>query len=119
VLSSVDAHGRLVALEESDNRIVYLDRGGRVVDAFDDRGGVLRDGCDVALDPRGDTYVTGCTSPATLMFDRRHQLVAEWPGRRDRLLWSPRFGPGGDAFALRHVAGDSRTADQLLKLRLR
>jgi hypothetical protein len=80
---------------------------------------VLRDACDVAVDPRGDTYVTGCTVPATVVFDRTHRLVGEWPGTRDRLLWSPRFGPGGEAFALRHVAGDSRTADQLLELRPR
>jgi hypothetical protein len=90
-----------------------------VVDAFDDRGGVLPDGCDVTVDARGDTYVTACTAAATLVFDHRHRVIGEWPGRPDRLLWSPRFGPGGEAFALRHVAGDSRTADELLKLRLR
>jgi hypothetical protein len=115
---SLDAHGRLVVMANADGRVIYLDGGGHEVDAFGVQD-ALRDGCDVTVDEWGDTYVTGCTAKATAVFDRRHRLVADWPGTRDRLLWSPRFGPDGEVFALRHVAGESRTADQLLKLRLR
>jgi hypothetical protein len=47
----------------------------------------------------------------TLVFDRSHRLIAEWPGSTYRLLRSPVFGPGGEVFAL---ASDG----SILKLRV-
>jgi hypothetical protein len=62
----------------------------------------------------GNTYVSGCgphPGAPTLVFDRSHQLIAEWPGSTYRLLRSPVFGPGGEVFAL---ASDG----SILKLRV-
>ena len=47
--------------------------------------------------------MSGCgphpTGP-TLVYDRAHRLIAEWPGTTYSLLRSPVFGPPGEVFAL-------------------
>jgi DNA-binding beta-propeller fold protein YncE len=109
-IAMLDAHGRLVLVSDQTGRVVYLDGQGHEVDAFAGHGfppGV--NGCDVTLDAAGNAYVTGCgrgvgCRPAvctgTLVFDRRHRLVARWASPRLAPAMSPRFGPRGEAFLL-------------------
>jgi hypothetical protein len=94
----VDIHGRLV-LTNGLGWVLYVDgSNGHVVDAFDSRS------CDVSIDPLGYTYTNleqdGCRPGLTRVFDRDHHLVGEWSGPDDVLRWSPRFGPGGEAFSV-------------------
>jgi sugar lactone lactonase YvrE len=100
--TSFDAHGRLVVVNDEQNRVLYIDPGGHKVDAFSPStptGHV----CAATVDAAGDTFVSGCgpdpTGP-TLVYDRAHRLIADWPGTTYSLLRSPVFGPHGEVFAL-------------------
>jgi 6-bladed beta-propeller protein len=109
---SIDAHGRLVMVNDDQNRVFYVDPGGRKVDAFSPSvppGGHV---CEVTADAAGDTYVPGCgPDPPARVYDRAHRLVAEWPGTTYKLLTSPVFGPDGEVFAL-------ATDGSILRLRI-
>jgi DNA-binding beta-propeller fold protein YncE len=98
---SIDAHGRLVTVNDDQNRVLYVDPSGHKVDAFSPSvppGGHV---CEVTVDAAGDTYVSGCgPNPPARVYDRSHRLVAEWPGSKYSLLTSPIFGPDGEVFAL-------------------
>ena len=99
-LASIDAHRRLVVANDDKSRILYLDRNGHKVDAFGS-GSKFPDGaCGVTVNRAGSTFVTGCGSGPTLVFDRTHRLVAESPRSTEPLLRSPSFGPRGEVFAL-------------------
>jgi sugar lactone lactonase YvrE len=113
-LASIDAHGRLVTVNDDQGRVLYLDPSGHKVDAFSPSvppGGHV---CEVTVDAAGDTYVSGCgpnpTGP-TRVYDRSHRLVAEWPGTKYSLLRSPVFGLNGEGFAL-------ATDGSILRLRI-
>ena len=103
--AEIDAHGRLVIVNDGQDRVLYVDSGGHKVDAFSPStsgsptGGV----CEATVDAVGNTYVVGCgpqpTGP-TLVYDRAHRLIAKWPGTTYSLLRSPVFGPPGEVFAL-------------------
>jgi hypothetical protein len=108
-LASIDAHGRLIVVNDDQQRILYIDSGGHEVDAFSPHfphrfpiGGA----CEATVDAVGDTYVSGCgpgphRGPGpTLVFDRAHRLIARWPGTKHPLRRSPCFGPHGEVFAL-------------------
>jgi streptogramin lyase len=103
--SAFDAHGRLVIVNDILNRVLYIDAGGHKVDAFSPStaGSPTGHVCSATVDAAGDTYVSGCgpqlTGP-TLVYDRAHRLIAEWPGTTYSLLASPDFGPHGEVFAL-------------------
>lgn len=109
-LASIDAHGRLVMMIDGE-RIIYVDSSGHEVDAFSPSlPSSVAEGhfCEVTVDAVGDTYVSpGCgpvsphppTGP-TLVYDRAHRLIGEWPGSTYYLLRSPVFGPHGEVFAL-------------------
>jgi DNA-binding beta-propeller fold protein YncE len=118
-----DSHGRLVAIGDGNGEVIYLDGGGHKVDTFNARAGAFsalssNDGpCEVTVDALGNTYVTGCGPGPTLTFDRRHRLVAEYPGSSHPLLRSPSFGPHGEVFGLQY-AGSCGCADAVLKLRV-
>jgi DNA-binding beta-propeller fold protein YncE len=101
-LSSIDAHGRLVFANDGKGKVVYIDRDGHEVDSFgvQQAFGRLPAPCGVTVDAGGDTYVVGCGSGPTLVFDRDHRLIAEWPGTSHPLLQAPRFAGGDRAFAL-------------------
>jgi len=113
--TSFDSHGRLVIVQDEQNRVLYLDATGHKVDAFSPStagsGGHV---CEVTVDSAGNTYVSGCGYPntgPTLVYDRAHRLIARWPGAKDSLRRSPVFGSDGEVFAL--------TADgAILKLRI-
>jgi len=110
-LSMMDTHRRLVLTNDGNGRILYLDEGGHKVDVFGGSGALVKDGpCDVTADDAGYTYVTRCGSGPTLVFDRGHHLVAQWPMSDGVLATAPRFGQSREAFAL------SRD-DSLVKLR--
>jgi sugar lactone lactonase YvrE len=101
-----DAHGRLVVVNDAVNRVLYIDASGHKVDAFSPStsGSPTGHVCEATVDAAGDTYVSGCggvpqTGP-TLVYDRTHRLIAEWPGTPYSLLRSPTFGPHGEVFAL-------------------
>jgi sugar lactone lactonase YvrE len=103
--AEIDAHGRLVIVNDGQSRVLYVDPSGHKVDAFSPStsgsptGGV----CEATVDAAGNTYVVGCgpqpTGP-TLVYDRAHRLIAKWPGTTYSLLRSPVFGPRGEVFAL-------------------
>ena len=105
-LASIDAHGRLVMVNDDRQRILYIDSSGHKVDAFSPNFPAYFPGggaCEATVDVVGNTYVSGCgplpTGP-TLVYDRAHRLIAKWPGTKYSLLASPVFGPPGEVFAL-------------------
>jgi outer membrane protein assembly factor BamB len=115
-LASIDAHGRLVTMNDDQGRVLYLDPSGHKVDAFSPDSSSFHEGkmCEVTVDAAGDTYVSGCgpIPPApTLVYDRAHRLIAKWPGSKYTLLTSPVFGPNGEGFAL-------ATDGSILRLRI-
>jgi hypothetical protein len=67
--------------------------------------------CEATVDAAGNTYVSGCGSGPTLVYDRAHRLIAKWPGTQYSLLRSPDFGPNGEVYAL-------ATDGSILKLRI-
>jgi len=102
-LVSIDAHGRLVIVNDGRQRIVYIDSSGHEVDAFSPNfptnfpiGGA----CEATVDAVGNTYVSGCGPGPTLVYDRAHRLIARWSGWEHPLRGSPVFGPHGEVFAL-------------------
>jgi streptogramin lyase len=105
--TSFDVHGRLVMINDSQARVLYVDSTGHLVDAFSPDFVAFPGGnmCEVTVDVAGNTYVSGCgpgpTGPApTLVYDRAHRLVAKWPGAPYSLERSPAFGPRGEVFVL-------------------
>ena len=114
--SAIDTHGRLVIVNDTQNRVLYVDASGHKVDAFSPStsGSPTGHVCEATVDAAGDTYVSGCgpqpTGP-TLVYSRAHQLNAKWPGTTYSLLRSPVFGPHGEVFAL-------ATDGSILKLHL-
>jgi sugar lactone lactonase YvrE len=111
-----DAHGRLVIVNDSQKRVLYVDQSGHKVDAFTPDAAAFAFGnvCEVTVDATGNTYVSGCgpdpTGP-TLVYDLAHRLIAKWPGTTYSLFRSPVFGPPGEVFAL-------ATDGTILKLRI-
>jgi len=93
-----DAHGRLVIVNDDQRRVLYVDSSGHKVDAFSPTPPNM---CESTVDATGNTYVSGCGGPGpTLVYDRAHRLIAQWPGTRYSLHRSPVFGPNGEVFAL-------------------
>jgi len=103
--AEIDAHGRLVIVNDGQRRVLYVDPSGHKVDAFSPStsGSPTGSVCEATVDALGNTYVIGCgpqpTGP-TLVYDRTHRLIAKWPGTTYSLLRSPVFGPHGEVFAL-------------------
>jgi hypothetical protein len=103
--SEIDAHGRLVIVNDDQNKVLYVDQSGHKVDAFSPStsGSPTGSVCAATVDAAGNTYVSGCgpqpTGP-TLVYDRAHRLIAKWPGTTYSLLRSPVYGPHGEVFAL-------------------
>ena len=103
--AEIDAHGRLVIVNDGQRRVLYVDPSGHKVDAFSPStsGSPTGSVCEATVDALGNTYVIGCgpqpTGP-TLVYDRAHRLIAKWPGTTYSLLRSPVFGPRGEVFAL-------------------
>jgi DNA-binding beta-propeller fold protein YncE len=104
-VTAIDAHGRLVMVNDDQGRVFYVDPSGHKVDAFSPGAAASPFGivCHATVDAVGNTYVSGCgptpTGP-TLVFDRAHRLIAKWPGTKYSLLRSPVFGRRGEVFAL-------------------
>jgi hypothetical protein len=111
--TEIDAHGRIVMVNDDINKVLYVDVGGHKVDAFSPGTSGQPTGhvCGATVDAAGNTYVSGCGSGPTLVYDRAHRLIAEWPGTTYSLLQSPVFGPHGEVFAL-------ATDGSILKLRI-
>ena len=102
-LAAIDPHGRIVMVNDDLQKVLYVDPSGHVVDAFSPHYPAGHHACEATVDAAGNTYVSGCgphPGAPTLVFDRAHRLIAEWPGSTYRLLRSPVFGPGGEVFAL-------------------
>jgi len=102
-----DAHGRLVVMNDDQNRVLYIDASGHKVDAFRPSTAGVPTGhvCGATVDAAGDTYVTGCadTGPSagpTLVYDQAHRLIARWAGTTYSLGRPPAFGVHGEVFAL-------------------
>jgi DNA-binding beta-propeller fold protein YncE len=120
-LGGVDEHGKLVAVSDAKQALVYVDGAGHEVDVFPTAGNFPAPGvgpCDATIDRAGHIFVTSCGSSFTtscggshpapcsdhfeVVFDRTHRLVGAWyhtPFRSDPGL-SPRFGPHGEVFAI-------------------
>jgi DNA-binding beta-propeller fold protein YncE len=115
-VTSIDSHGRLVVVNDDQNRVLYIDASGHKIDAFSPSttGSPTGTECEATVDAAGDTFVSGCgpqpTGP-TLVYDRAHRLIARWPGTTYSLNRSPVFGPHGEVFAL-------ATDGSILKLRI-
>src|SRR6266568_6726562 len=111
---SIDAHGRIVTVNDDQGRVLYVDPSGHKVDAFSPSVSPGGHVCEVTVDTAGDTYVSGCngdfTEP-TLVYDRAHRLIARWPGMKYTLQTSPGFGPNGEVIAL-------ATDGSILRLRI-
>jgi DNA-binding beta-propeller fold protein YncE len=101
-LASIDAHGRLVVVNDGRQQILYIDPSGHKVDAFGSHTGFSNGNgaCEATVDVAGNTYVSGCGPGPTMVYDRAHRLIAKWPGTPYSLLRSPAFGPRGEVFAL-------------------
>lgn len=112
-VTSIDAHGRVVVTNDDINRVLYIDPNGHKVDAFSPSTSGSSSGhvCEATVDAAGNTYVSGCGSGPTLVYERAHRLIAKWPGTQYSLLRSPDFGPHGEVFAL-------ATDGSILKLRI-
>lgn len=100
--TEIDAHGRIVMVNDELNKVLYVDAAGHKVDAFSPSTSGQPTGhvCGATVDAAGNTYVSGCGSGPTLVYDRAHRLIAEWPGTAYSLFQSPVFGPHGEVFAL-------------------
>jgi len=102
-LASIDAHGRLVIVNDDRQRILFIDSSGHKVDAFSPnfpRNRPIGGACEATVDAIGNTYVSGCGPGPTLVYNPAHRLIARWPGTHYTLLRSPAFGPHGEVFAL-------------------
>jgi sugar lactone lactonase YvrE len=111
--TEIDAHGRIVMVNDDINKVLYIDASGHTVDAFSPSTSGQPTGhvCGATVDAAGNTYVSGCGSGPTLVYDRAHRLIAEWPGTTYSLVQSPVFGPHGEVFAL-------ATDGSILRLRI-
>jgi len=115
-LATIDAHGRLVMVNDDQHRVLYIDPSGRKVDAFSPNYSSLTEGnvCEATVDAAGNTYLSGCGESSTepsLVYDRAHRLIAKWPGTKYSLRHSPVFGPDDEVFAL-------ATDESILRLRI-
>jgi tripartite motif-containing protein 71 len=115
-LAAIDAHGRLVVVNDDQHRVLYVDPSGHKVDAFSPNYSFLTEGnvCEATVDAAGNTYLSGCGESSTepsLVYDRAHRRIAKWPGTKYSLRHSPVFGPNGEVFAL---AAD----ESILRLRI-
>jgi DNA-binding beta-propeller fold protein YncE len=114
--SGFDVHGRLVAVNDDQKKVLYIDASGHKVDAFTPITSGSSTGyvCEATVDATGNTYVSGCgpqPDGPTRVYDRAHRLIAIWPGTRYSLVQSPLFGPQGEVFA-------PATDGSILKLRV-
>jgi len=114
--ATIDAHGRLVMVNDDQHRVLYIDPSGRKVDAFSPNYSSLTGGnvCEATVDAAGNTYLSGCGESSTepsLVYDRAHRLIAKWPGTKYSLSHSPVFGPDDEVFAL-------ATDESILRLRI-
>ncbi|MEO6711947.1 MAG: hypothetical protein ABIM89_00795, partial [Mycobacteriales bacterium] len=99
--SMTDAHKRIVATNDANGRILYLDEKGHKVDVFGGDGEFTKDGpCDATVDAKGNVYVLTCVTGVILVYDARHKLVAQTPESLGSFLASPRFVPDGKAVSL-------------------
>jgi DNA-binding beta-propeller fold protein YncE len=115
-LAAIDAHGRLVMVNDDQHRVLYVDPSGHKVDAFSPDYSYLTEGnvCEATVDAAGNTYLSGCGESSTepsLVYDRAHRLIAKWPGTKYSLSHSPVFGPDDEVFAL-------ATDESILRLRI-
>jgi streptogramin lyase len=115
-LATIDAHGRLVMVNDDQHRVLYIDPSGHKVDAFSPNYSSLTGGnvCEATVDAAGNTYLSGCGESSTepsLVYDRAHRLIAKWPGTKYSLRHSPVFGPDDEVFAL-------ATDESILRLRI-
>jgi len=115
-LATIDAHGRLVMVNDDQHRVLYIDPSGHKVDAFSPNYSSLTEGnvCEATVDAAGNTYLSGCGESSTepsLVYDRAHRLIAKWPGTKYSLRHSPVFGPDDEVFAL-------ATDESILRLRI-
>jgi hypothetical protein len=102
-LASIDTHGRLVMVNDDQQRILYVDSNGHKLDAFSPNfptSSSIGGACEVTVDAVGNTYVSDCVPGPSLVYDRSHRLIAEWLGTTYSLLRSPVFDPDGEVFAL-------------------
>ncbi|MBA2719311.1 MAG: PQQ-binding-like beta-propeller repeat protein [Chloroflexi bacterium] len=89
--ATLDAQGRIVLVNDDLGKVVYVDADrGTVVDSFD------ANGCDAAVDSKGNVFVSGCGTAQTQVFDVDHRLISA----SDRGISMLRFGPDGRAVAL-------------------
>jgi sugar lactone lactonase YvrE len=101
--SSIDSHGRIITVNDDQNRIVYIDAMGNKVDAFGSSEDFRDFACGVTVNMAGYTFVNSCQEPLltphyTEVFDRTHNLVGTWYPSPFGL--APQFGPNGEVFAL-------------------
>ena len=61
-LAAIDAHGRLVMVNDDQHRVLYVDPSGHKVDAFSPDYSSLTGGnvCEATVDAAGNTYLSGC-----------------------------------------------------------
>ena len=65
-----DSQGRIIVVNDSTRRVVYLDQDGNVLDAF------TAGECDVSVDPVGNIYCNSFVADEILVYSPSHR--ADW-----------------------------------------
>ena len=101
---AIDGEGRLVLTDDAAAQVLILDRDGRLVDDFGERGrapGQFQAPCAVDVDRDGNFYVYDCETRLAQVFDRDHRLLgASGPSQGLEFEGWYDFGPDGRLYAI-------------------
>ena len=101
---AIDGDGRLVLTDDAAAQVLILDRDGRLLDDFGERGvapGQFQAPCAVKVDRDDNVYVYDCETRLAQVFDRDHRLLgASGPSHGLELGSWYDFGPDGRLYAI-------------------
>jgi outer membrane protein assembly factor BamB len=101
---AIDGESRLVLTDDAAAQVLTLDRDGRLLDVFGERGlalGQFQAPCAVKVDRDDNIYVYDCETNLVQVFDRDHRLLgASGPGQGIELEGWYDFGPDGRLYAI-------------------
>jgi hypothetical protein len=98
-LSDIDAHGRLVLVNDDAPNVVYVSQDGEALDQFDSPSGTI--GCGASVDNQGDQFEVSCVRRQPMYeFDSQHRLIGRLPTKTVSLMTPPMLAPDGDWWAM-------------------